>query len=207
MIKNIVLDWHGVLDLVSPMTLRKRFIGIFLQLLIKAKFAEAWHVLRFSFDIYNTIINDYAAGKITPESFWTQVGDALGQALASQFRDAMMEVQVNRQLFEYLQNHSDRYNFFILSDCPIDKKTVIQKHLTNILNFQSIYFSCDYQATKREYKLFQIFLANEKLDPTQTLFIDDSHRNIKIAKTFNIRAYLYKTNQSPSQLEHLLQAS
>ena len=204
MIKHIVLDWHGVLDLVSPMTLRRKFIKIFFRLVFQAKFSQAWHILQFSFDIYSSSINEYAAGKISPVVFWSQVTTQLGSSLALDFRRALMEIKINTELIVFLKGLSNKYDFYILSDCPLDKKAMIEKSIPKDLKFKSIYYSCDFHATKRDHNLFKIFLEQENINPQEILFVDDSYKNIKIAKQFNIKGCLYRTNQSPRQLDKYL---
>ena len=204
MIKNIVLDWHGVLDLISPMTLRSRFIKLFLKLIWRQKFLQAWHILKFGFDSYSPMVTDYAAGKVSGADFWNYVRQQTDADIAKAFHLSLMQVHVNQNLVEFLKPIQDSYNLYILSDCPLDKKPLIIDKIPSELHFKKLYFSCDYLTTKRDAKLFELFLAQENLNPAETLFIDDSFKNIKIAKTFGLQTKLFLTHKDASQLNRVL---
>jgi len=200
MINNIVLDWHGVLDTVSPMTLRYKFLRLFIKLILKAKFSQAWHILLFSFDSYSHIITDYSAGRMHPDDFWRHVESQTDPKTAKEFKSALMQVKLNHDLISKLQQIQSNYKLYILSDCPEDKKNIINKLLPKPLHFEQIFYSCDYKTTKREKHLFEILIQSESISPAQTLFVDDSPKNIKIAKQFGLQTLLYKTQASADQL-------
>jgi FMN phosphatase YigB (HAD superfamily) len=200
MIKNIVLDWHGVLDAISPMTLRHKFIKLFLQLLLKGKFSQAFQIILFSFDSYSPIVTDYAAGRMSPKEFWKYIHSHIDSQSANLFQNALMEIRLNTDLIKYLGSLNKKYNFYILSDCPKDKKQLIEKNIPSTLNFTQKFYSCDFNTTKREKTLFTEFLKSTGLNPAETLFIDDSCANTKIASKFGFQTLCYKTKQ-PAQTQ------
>jgi len=203
MIKNIVLDWHGVLDLNSPMMLRKEFTKVFFQLILKFKFTQAWHILAFGFDTYSNVIEQYSANTVSPKNFWNHVEQKTDSLICNQIKHALMEIKPNAQLETHLKKLSRKFNLYILSDCPLDKKILIQKCLPD-LPFKEIFYSCDYKTTKRQKKLFQIFLEDTNLNPKECLFVDDSKKNIEIAKEFGLQTLHYKTQASADQLTNML---
>ena len=199
MIKNIVLDWHGVLDLNSPMMLRKEFIKVFFKLILKLNFVQAWHILSFGFDSYSKHIERYSSNTISPEKFWDYVTVKTDPQISNQIKHALMEIKPNKQLETHLKTLSRKFNLYILSDCPIDKKFIIEKCLPD-LPFKEVFYSCDYKTTKRQKKLFQIFLEDTKLNPKECLFVDDSKKNIEISKEFGFQTLWYETLKSADQI-------
>ena len=199
MIKNIVLDWHGVLDLNSPMMLRKEFIKVFFKLLFTFNLSQAWHILAFGFDSYSKDIEDYSSNLMPPKDFWERIAKKTDPKVSNQIKKALMEIKPNLDLEKHLKSLSKKHRLYILSDCPLDKKILIEKRLPDLV-FQKKFYSCDYKTTKRQKKFFQIFLEDTQLNPKETLFVDDSKKNIEIAKEFGLQTLWYKTNQSANQI-------
>jgi len=199
MIKNIVLDWHGVLDLNSPMMLRKEFIKVFFKLLLTFNFSQAWHILAFGFDTYSNAIEDYSSNIMSPADFWEHISKKTDPKVSNQIRQALMEIKPNIDLEKNLKSLSKKHKLYILSDCPLDKKILIENNLPDLL-FKEKFYSCDYKTTKRQKKLFQVFLEDTRLNPKETLFVDDSKKNIEIAKEFGFQTLWYKTNQNANQI-------
>ena len=84
------------------------------------------------------------------------------------------------------------YKIFILSnetkeaqDYKVDKFKLQQI-------FNKIYCSADIGMTKRNPDAFKILVNNEKLNPEETLFIDDREHNLEMARTFGMKVIFYK---------------
>ncbi|MBR6102411.1 MAG: HAD family phosphatase [Ruminococcus sp.] len=60
-------------------------------------------------------------------------------------------------------------------------------------------FSCHYHITKPDPGIFRILCDKYSIDPADSVFIDDSPKNVKGAEDFGIRAILY-TDQTPEEL-------
>ena len=56
--------------------------------------------------------------------------------------------------------------------------------------FDDIFLSYEMQAIKPEAKIFEQIIRETGIDPTETLFIDDSQENLEAAKPFGFETYL-----------------
>ena len=201
--RNIVLDWHGVIDNISPMRLRKDFFFLTLNMLKKFKFKKAWHIVRFSFDSYSTEIDNYAAGLISPDKFWDYIQEHSDLDIKNNLQRLLSKVELNSQLISLLKSRQQDFKFYILSDCPQDKAAFILKALPAI-KFQDIFLSYRYKTTKRRGGLFDVFLEKTQLQPSDCLFIDDSRKNIQIAKQKGFQAFNFRSNKDLPALKQLL---
>ena len=60
--------------------------------------------------------------------------------------------------------------------------------------FDRLYFSCDLKMMKPAPAIFRYVLDAERLDPAETLFIDDSPRNVEAAARLGIRTMCPRNN-------------
>ena len=73
-------------------------------------------------------------------------------------------------IYRYLQKN---YNISSFSDC-----------------FEKVYLSYELNMRKPDLEIFQRVLAENHLDPEETLFIDDSPQHLEGAKKLGIQTYL-----------------
>ncbi len=206
MIKHIILDWHGVLDLVSPISLRNYCFKTALKLLLRGKYKVALQIIGLSLNLLGPQIKDYMKNKISPSYFWSVIASQCGVELSRELQQKLMQIQINHKLVEILKEYQSSYDFFILSDCSKDKAHKIKSHLPQ-LEFKNIIFSCDYNTSKREGKLFDVLIKETQVDPKECLFIDDSLVNIGIAMQKGFSTLLYRPNLAynkylKSKLQH-----
>lgn len=70
----------------------------------------------------------------------------------------------------------------------------IEKFKLNDL-FEKIYCSAFMGMKKKEPRAFEIVIKEQKINPKETLFIDDRKHNVDVARTFGIYAIHFKTLQ------------
>ncbi len=108
-------------------------------------------------------------------------------------------------------NKSERFRTFLLSNTNgIHKKTYNEDLYQNFSRrledlFEKAYFSHEIAMRKPDPEIFQYVLRREKLEPSETLFIDDSEVNIAAAsrvglKTFHIKEGVSIVDLFPKQL-------
>ncbi len=70
----------------------------------------------------------------------------------------------------------------------------LDKYHLNLV-FDKVYCSADIGMTKRNPDAFKLVLDEQKLNPQETLFVDDRSHNVDTAKSFGMRGIIYKDFQ------------
>lgn len=157
-----------------------------------------------------------------------------GQITAAQFRDRIREKANNPDLtdneidaawnsilvgiaegnHDLLLQLKDKYRTFLLSNINEIHYDFILKYLKKDFNFDSndhlfekIYYSHFTGKRKPEIAIFEQVLHENSLNPSETLFIDDSPQHLAAAQTLGIQTFLMKEPdniQAFALREHLL---
>ncbi len=157
-----------------------------------------------------------------------------GQINAAQFRERIREKANNPDLtddeidaawnsilvgiaegnHDLLLKLKDKYRTFLLSNINEIHYDFILKYLKKDFGFENndhlfekIYYSHFTGKRKPEIAIFEQVLHENNLNPTETLFIDDSPQHLAAAQTLGIQTFLMKapdTIQVFAQREHLL---
>jgi len=149
-----------------------------------------------------------------------------GEITAAQFRDRIREIADNPVLtdnqidaawnsmllgiaagnHELLLSLKDKYRTFLMSNINDIHYTHIMNYLRREFNFngndhlfERVYYSHLVGKRKPDAAFFQQLLDENKLDPAETLFIDDSPQHLESAKTLGIQTYLMKAPDTLQQ--------
>lgn len=96
-----------------------------------------------------------------------------------------------KSMLPILQKLHKRYVLYILSDHAREWFAYAQKQEDFSSYFQGMFFSYEYKSLKEEKKLFQKALEEIKCRPTEILFVDNSKRNIALAKEYGMETILF----------------
>ncbi len=193
MIKAIIFDWHGVLDLTT-------FESVALQLAGKSKKTpdEIKQILK---DVKNPVVT----GKLSSETFWLFVQSelCLSDEEIKPIRKYSLAIEQNTPLWSLLSDLREKYRLGILSDCPTDKTAVI-KDKVDLTVFEFAIFSSDVATSKDDSSFFTQAFRELELTPSEILYVDDTQKHIFKAESLGCKAYLFQdTNQFKSYLNHL----
>ena len=185
-VKNIIFDLGGVIINLNYQLTRKAF--------------EILGVANFN-DLYtqhhaNPLFEQLEVGAIEPEAFY----EALRQATGLTLTNSQIETAWNAMLLDFpverllwLDQIKNKYNIYLFSNT----NTIHYKAFTTIyaqtaplvgLNpnfnhfFKTAYYSHTLKQRKPAVAAFEAVLQDAKLDPAQTLFIDDTISNIEGAQ-------------------------
>ena len=87
---------------------------------------------------------------------------------------------------------SQGYDVFLLSDINEDTIQFLNEEIPNFESmFDGIVYSCRVGMVKKEGEVFGKMLKTYSLVPEETLFLDDSVRNLEEAKKHNINTYRF----------------
>lgn len=138
-------------------------------------------------------------GEITENEYWQNLISKhrlpISVAyLKRSFRKNIKEIPGSRKLIIKLKKN--KYRLGLLSDHAREWINYIEKKFLYACLFDEIYYSFDAGTKKNEGKIFKIMLDRMGSIPKETLFIDDSKTNIKIAKKIGIKCIRFTDSKN-----------
>ena len=118
-----------------------------------------------------------------------------------------MLLNVPEKRLDVLVNAKHNYNTFLLSNTNEPHIEAFEKDLYRhhgVKNFEDyfdkVYYSCRIGMRKPDKEIFELVLKENDLDPSETVFIDDSIQHVQGAGECGIRAYLLAKNMEIGEL-------
>ena len=188
-IKNIIFDLGGVVLDIDENIVYKELekLGI--------KTSDLAHSKEFM-----EIMSKFDTGIYTAPSFRKKTKALLGlEKMTDQRFDAIwnsMLLDIPRERIEAIEKVKKHYKIFLMSNSNVihydlyvrDLQLRFGYHEFDEL-FNKSYFSFAEHLEKPDPRFFELILDHEGLLPEETLFIDDTAENIKIAKSLGIHTY------------------
>ena len=194
LIKNIIFDLGGViLDLNYKAT-----IDAFVEMGIK-DFSDL-----YSQKEQKQIFDDFEIGKITSDQFISSI-QSLSQNSISKVEiitawNAML-LEINTEKLNYLLSLKERFRIFLLSntneihiskfEAGLAKKNELKKFYNC---FEKVHYSSRMSLRKPNVDCFKKVLNINKLNASETIFIDDSKQHIEGALKCGIKGHLFPQN-------------
>ena len=133
--------------------------------------------------------------KIGIVDFYSKLQKEVVGSVDEKFSKRLFEIYKEKtqtlEPFYLLPKLKEKYNLFALTN--IFKEGLEFKRQKYNLDafFPTIIASCDSQVSKPGQKIFKILVESTNIRPEETLFIDNSEKNIKTAKALGFRTCLY----------------
>lgn len=183
MIKAIILDWHGVLDFTtfsSSMAKIAKELGVDVKVIM---------------DLFQDKKTDLVMSPNSEQIFWDILEShyELTPYQKDHIAAHRNEIQLNQELFAILEKLSSKYTLAVLSDCPPDKAATVRSTI-NLTIFKEVIFSCEVGMTKQTPALFNHISQLLRVTPADTLYVDDSEKNVRSAESLGYRAIQFKGN-------------
>ncbi|WP_300663788.1 HAD family phosphatase [Fluviicola sp.] len=191
----IIFDLGGVLLNLDYDLTEKAFISLGME-----NFRESYSQLQ-----QTQLFDRFECGEVSSFHFINQLLDRLpAGSTANQVVHAWdaMILDFPPERLEKLEALASKYRLFLLSntnDLHIDavrrslEKTAGHRDLERY--FEKTYFSSAVGMRKPDEKIFEFVCTENKLDPSRTLFIDDSPQHVEGAKKTGIDAVLLERKQ------------
>ncbi len=109
------------------------------------------------------------------------------------FVDAMFVIEENKALFEHINKIYPTYILSNFQAIPFERLT--QKHAPFILDAKGLVISAHIKMVKPQATIYQYLLKTFKLNPSETLFIDDICENIVAAAAQGIQGIVCENPQ------------
>ncbi len=193
-IKNIVFDLGGVIITLNQREAVRRFKEVGLEN------AEDW------LDPYHQkgIFLELEEGKLSQQAFY----DALRKESGKNISDRDIDYgwfgfiqEVPEYKLEMLEELKKKYKLYLLSNTnPVvmswartPQFSPKGKSLDEY--FDRLYLSYEVGYTKPHPRIYECMIEDSGLDPSETLFVDDSQANIETGEKFGLKTYLPKNGE------------
>jgi HAD superfamily hydrolase (TIGR01509 family) len=179
-IQAILFDWHGVLD-------KTLLDGFFDFISLECSLSKDLLKVKLG-----NICRNYSLGNILSDDFWEIVRQETGASefQLNKFKKYVNSIEINTELWKHLSILKKSYRLAILSDCPLEKVTLIRKNI-NLSLFDKVYFSAEENLDKKMTEFFELAIKSLDLKTTAILFVDDSQKNIDFASKLGVRGHLF----------------
>lgn len=203
MLKNIIFDIGGVFLKFNPET-----------------YIDSFNLGKEKTDDLNRIVfknhfwKDYLRGRITVEEYIAAIlqGNEKYQYEILTVND--MEIVKNKlqpikETFYFLKKlKKEGKQIYVLSNLNIKVKEYFESLCDTKRYFNACVYSCDSGLLKPEKEAFETLLSKYKLQPQETLFIDDQIKNTEAAKDCGINTYLFSNpKESVAGIEKMIKES
>ncbi len=150
-------------------------------------------------EVYSMEPADFATiGITTDEIIWKDIGKkfALSETEQAQMKiDFYAGDTINTEFYVYMQGLRDKYRIALFTNAWENARKVYadRYHLDKITSEMII--SGEEGLEKPDTRFFELGLGRLETVAERTLFIDDTHENIKAAKKLGIHCVMFKTNE------------
>jgi epoxide hydrolase-like predicted phosphatase len=190
--------------------------GVIINLDIPKTISEFNKLTHASFETIYTqanqvsIFDQFDKGEISEELFFEELNRLFSHQLS--FKDMLlawnaMLLDFPKHRLDLLSKLKSQYRIFLLSNTNETHVSAFEKILFDSHGyenlepfFEKVYYSCRIGMRKPDEEIFNFVLSQHQLNPTETLFIDDSIQHIQSAKRLGIKSYLLAKNQEPEEL-------
>jgi len=198
-IKNIVFDLGGVImNLNVPRTILE-----FERIGIKNIVNDTGHYYT------DPIFYNFEIGKVSESDFIDRLSSiSYLNPSKNEIKEAWnaMILDIPKERIEILVNFKKKYKIYLLSNTNSihQKKFITEVNEKNNISFnelfQKAYYSHEIGFRKPNAEAFEFIIKDSEMNPSETLFVDDSIDNIKTAKIIGINTYHIEGNNSIEKL-------
>ena len=187
-VKNIIFDLGGVILNIDYKLTAKAFkeVGVinFDEIYSQAKQGQVFDKLE--------------TGELTPDEFREYMKEIVSSLQLSDIDKAWnaMLLDLPVQRIDLLKKLKNKYRLFLLSNTneihvKCFRKIIESSYGENIFDaiFEHQYYSSDIGMRKPNAECFQYVLEKNGIEPSETLFIDDSIQHVEGARKLKINAY------------------
>jgi putative hydrolase of the HAD superfamily len=196
-IKNIIFDYGNVIFLIDYGRTQRSFAELGIEN-VERFFAHTGHAPLF---------DEFEKGNITAAEFRNGIRSITGKASLS---DEQIDQAWNTLLIgvppvnhDVLLEARKRYRTFLLSNINEIHYTSVMNHLdkehhipSNDIFFEKTYYSHLTGMRKPDKNIFELVLNENNLEPSETLFIDDSPQHIRTAAELGLNTFLMRPDDT-----------
>ena len=199
MIKNLIFDFGGVIIDINTRRVGQSFIKLGIENL------EEVNELAISKGLYL----DLEKGLITPAEFRDGLRQVSGLDLTDeQIDDAWnsMIIDLPKHRFELLKQIKNNYNVYLLSNTNEIHYQYFNQYLSKNLGVNSLddfftqcFYSHQMKLRKPDHEIFIRMLEDGKINPSESLYIDDLPENVQAARELGIHSITHRPDEEIDQ--------
>ncbi len=207
MIKNVIFDVHKVLRLLNNEPLED-YLPKKLFLKYKTRYANTMSKDYIKKVYQNSIFTQYDLGLIARDDLILRLSEKYNEPI--EVVKAVMDSRLLKKhnsilkpmikFIKSLKKHG--FKTFILSNMGNDMATVLTKMLGR-KNFNDIIFSCDAHMIKPNKDIFEYAVERFKINPSESLFIDDTAPNLEPFKNMGGHTFLFDYKNMDNEIEKI----
>jgi putative hydrolase of the HAD superfamily len=199
MIKNLIFDFGGVIIDINTVMVGKSFkeLGV--------KNLEKVNELAVTKGLYL----DLEKGLITPAEFRDGLRTVSGLKLTDEQIDGAwnsMIINFPKARFELLKQLKNNYNIYLLSNTNEIHYLYFNQYAIKFLGvkylddlFTQCFYSHKMKMRKPDQEIFIKMLEMGKINPAESLYIDDLEENVKTARDLGIKAIVHRPDEEVNQ--------
>lgn len=201
--KNIIFDLGAVIINISPETVVDAFKKTY-----SGDFDSQYQQL-----VDSGVFEDYEVENVNSAQFLAAIYDAMGGQFSLEEIEAIwnkMLLDIPSKRIAILQQQKKEKRTFLCSNTNEIHIDVINQYIKDEFNinglaplFEKVYLSYKLGIRKPNPKIFELILTQNKLNPAETIFIDDSAEHIKSAKKLGIQTIHLTEGRTLEQLFEL----
>ena len=152
-------------------------------------------------EIYNDLFLETMRGKGTEKAYFEELVQGTNWKMTLEELKSIIRENLDRQIegtMEIIQKLKGKYQLILLSDHIKEWADYIVETNQSLQIFDYIFFSYELGKLKSDAGTFQFVLEKLKINPSETIFIDDYQKNIDMAKAQGIHGILF---QNAKQLQ------
>lgn len=195
----VIFDLGGVLIQLNYQKTVEAFTALGVQD-FKAMYSQA---------AQTSIFDNYETGKISTQNFVNTLKNYLpAHVTPNQIVAAWnaMILDFTPENLEYIEQLSETHQLYLLSNTNDIHFQKVERMLAKVSSkkisdyFTKIYLSQEIGMRKPDSEVFQFVCNDASLNPSATLFIDDTEQHIQGARSIGLSTYLFPQNQLLKEL-------
>lgn len=194
MIKDIVFDFGGVLTTIDTENALRKFRELGIEK--PEEYINSYCQKGPFYELEN--------GDITADEFCNKISDICARKVTfDQAKEAWLGflVEIHTTLLEYLQTLRGKYRLSVLSNTnPFIQSWALTAEFTKAGKsladyFDMLFFSYKMHCSKPSLEIYRKMLADGKMKAEETLFLDDSRKNIEAAAAIGIQTLIVENGK------------
>lgn len=189
MVKNLILDFGGVLLKIDYDAPVREFSKIGIDEFQKI-FAQA---------AQSSLMDEFEKGNISPDSFREEIRKISGKNLTKQQIDFAWNSVLSyfpSEKMELLSRLQKKYDLYLLSNTNEIHILEFEKTMNEAFglnhfhsHFRKVYFSSRMGMRKPDKEIFEYIVKENRMNPDETVFIDDSIQHVRGALNAGLKAF------------------
>lgn len=159
------------------------------------------------------ILSQYKLGLISSEDFKNYIRSELGPQISDEKIESMwnkMLIKIPHEKLDFLLELHQKYKLFALSNT----NELHWRYVSQMFNYQKytidnffdrIFLSFQMHKAKPNSDIYEEMIRQTNLNPSESLFIDDSEENCKTAASLGMNYHVYKIGENLSLIKNILE--